>query len=53
MKERGSSLRITGVQGGFGNVDFPNSNLPIFQDFEKDPPYGREPLVDQVPLVIF
>lgn len=58
FKERGSSLGTTShiSQGGFVNVDHevcPKPHLPVFQYFEKDPPYGREPLADKVRLIFF
>ncbi|RWW10240.1 hypothetical protein BHE74_00017016 [Ensete ventricosum] len=54
--ERSSSVDTTSHigQGGFVNdntVVCPKPTLPIFEYFEKDTPYGREPLADKIPPV--
>lgn len=52
LKEGSSSLESTSQVGheGFANENgevYPKPALPVFQYFEKDPPYGREPLTDK------
>ncbi|RWW64536.1 hypothetical protein BHE74_00028244 [Ensete ventricosum] len=52
IRETTSSLGATGHIGRGGYVNdkndvCPKPTLPVFEYFEKDPPYGREPLADK------
>ncbi|KAG6528606.1 hypothetical protein ZIOFF_010785 [Zingiber officinale] len=52
LKEGSSSLESISQVGheGFANENgevYPKPARPVFQYFEKDPPYGREPLIDK------
>ncbi|XP_042465939.1 uncharacterized protein LOC122048441 [Zingiber officinale] len=52
LKEGSSSLESISQVGheGFANKNgevYPKPACPVFQYFEKDPPYGREPLIDK------
>ncbi|CAL9174275.1 unnamed protein product [Musa hybrid cultivar] len=56
IRETSSSLGTTGHigQGGYVNDKndvCPKPTLPVFEYFEKDPPYGREPLADKISVL--
>ncbi|XP_064994500.1 uncharacterized protein LOC135631039 isoform X2 [Musa acuminata AAA Group] len=56
IRETSSSLGTTGHigQGGYVNDKndvCPKLTLPAFEYFEKDPPYGREPLADKISVL--
>ncbi|THU62658.1 hypothetical protein C4D60_Mb01t07400 [Musa balbisiana] len=58
IRETSSSLGTTGHIGQGGYVNDKNDvclkpTLPVFEYFEKDPPYGREPLADKVRYPIY
>ncbi|XP_074589537.1 uncharacterized protein LOC141845370 isoform X2 [Curcuma longa] len=56
LKEGSSSWESTSQVGHerFANENgevYPKPALPVFQYFEKDPPYGREPLTDKISVL--